>query len=135
MSLWWEFSFFGGDLIIMWCANIINCKNILLHLYKKPLKLSSGHLLWYTGCPKKHDCWWIVLNVFFHILYQILNTFWVYFVKKILNLNIFYYNITQDWHIIYLFYYSLWYQTTEQINEEDILNYSSTVMFRGTPCS
>ena len=23
----------------------------------------------YTGCPTKHDSWWIVLNVFFHILY------------------------------------------------------------------
>ena len=27
------------------------------------------------------------------------------------------------------------YQTTEQILEKDILNYSSTVMFRGTPCT
>ena len=26
------------------------------------------------------------------------------------------------------------YQTTEQFMEEDILNYLSTVMFRGTPC-
>ena len=22
-----------------------------------------------TGCPTKHDRWWMVLNVFFHILY------------------------------------------------------------------
>ena len=29
---------------------------------------------------------------------------------------------------------SLQYQTTYQIMEEDILNYSPTVMFRGTPC-
>ena len=30
-------------------------------------------------------------------------------------------------------YYSLWQQTTRHIMEEDILNYSPTVMFRGTP--
>ena len=42
--------------------------------------------------------------------------------------------MTQDWQIIYLFYYSLWYQATYQIIEEDILNYSSNFMFRGTPC-
>ena len=28
-----------------------------------------------TGCPTKHDSWWIVLNVFFRILYCILKTF------------------------------------------------------------
>ncbi len=32
------------------------------------------------------------------------------------------------------FFNFLWYQTTYQIMEEDILNYSPTVMFRGTPC-
>ena len=37
-------------------------------------------------------------------------------------------NITDDIFI------DLWYQTTEQIMEKDILNYSPTVMFRGTPC-
>ena len=31
-------------------------------------------------------------------------------------------------------YHHLWYQTTFQIMEEDILNYLPTVMFRGTPC-
>ena len=30
---------------------------------------------------------------------------------------------------------SLQYQTTYQIMEEDILNYSPTVIFRGTPCT
>ena len=33
-----------------------------------------------------------------------------------------------------IYYYSLWQQTTSNIMEEDILNYSPTVMFRGTPC-
>ena len=31
-------------------------------------------------------------------------------------------------------YLSLQYRTAYQIMEEDILNYSPTVMFRGTPC-
>ena len=31
-------------------------------------------------------------------------------------------------------YHHLWYQTTYQIMEEDILNYLPTVMFPGTPC-
>ena len=34
-----------------------------------------------------------------------------------------------------VYYYSLWYQTTYKIMEEDILKYSPTVMFRGTPCT
>ena len=33
-----------------------------------------------------------------------------------------------------VYYYSLWFQTTYKIMEEDILKYSPTVMFRGTPC-
>ena len=32
-----------------------------------------------------------------------------------------------------LYFYDLLYQTTEQIMEKEILNYSPTVMFRGTP--
>ena len=28
-----------------------------------------------TGCPTKHDSWWMVLNIFFHMLYKILKTF------------------------------------------------------------
>ena len=31
----------------------------------------SSTLSFATGCPTKHDSWWIVLNVFFHILYYI----------------------------------------------------------------
>ena len=34
---------------------------------------------------------------------------------------------------IHFFYYSLWYQTTKLIMEEDILNYLLTVVFDGTP--
>ena len=33
-----------------------------------------------------------------------------------------------------VYYFSLWYQTTLKIMEEDILKYSPTVMYRGTPC-
>ena len=32
------------------------------------------------------------------------------------------------------FYNPLWYQITEQIMEKEIVNYLSTVMFRGTGC-
>ena len=57
----------------------------------------------YLGYPTKQDSWWIVLNVFFHILYwKIIIQYWlfaVYFVKKnwikyILLWNQFYYNMT-----------------------------------------
>ena len=38
------------------------------------------HVLFYTtGCPTKHDSWWIVFNVFFNILYWILNKFFSLF--------------------------------------------------------
>ena len=56
--------------------------------------------LFYTGCPTKHDSWWIVMNVFFHILHEMLKTFCSLFVKKNLLLeryflwNQFFYNIT-----------------------------------------
>ena len=36
---------------------------------------------------------------------------------------------------IYNVFIDLWYQTPEQIMEKDILNYSTNVMFRGTPCT
>ena len=57
-----------------------------------------GHfwLIWNngdTGCPTKHDSWWIVLNVFFHILYETKWLFAVYFVKQIFCLNMFYFEI------------------------------------------
>ena len=34
---------------------------------------------------------------------------------------------------ILYFYFCLWYQTTSQIMEEDILNYSQIVMFHPVP--
>jgi len=41
-----------------------------------------------TGCPTKHDSWWIVFNVFFHdtvlVIYDFLQ---FYFVKQIFSSN------------------------------------------------
>ena len=42
-----------------------------------------------TGCPKKHDRWWIVFNVFFHDnCIRYLRFFADYFVKQIFYSNI-----------------------------------------------
>ena len=60
----------------------------------------------------------------------------LFLVSQIFWLIIFSFEI--NFYITWLRYsiiIALWYQTTEQIMEKDILNYSPTVMFRGTPCS
>ena len=53
-----------------------------------------------TGCPTKHDSCWIVLNIFFHILYETLQsqTFYrLFLVKNLLLLAYFEINFNRIW--------------------------------------
>ena len=63
-----------------------------------------------TGCPTKHNSWWTVLNVVFHILYKLLKTFWSLFLQKICYSNLFYFeiNFTIIWLPCDIFSYSFW---------------------------
>ena len=60
----------------------------------------------------------------------------LFLVKTSFWLIIFYFeiNFNMAW-LPFNIFIDLWYQTTQQIMEKDILNYSPTVMFRGKPCS
>ena len=66
-----------------------------------------------TGCAMKHESWWIVLNVFFHILYWFIKTFCSLFCLK--NLLLKYTLILNHFTVVWLpfksFCYSLWYRT------------------------
>ena len=59
----------------------------------------------------------------------------LFLVKQIFCFIIFYFenNFKIAW-LPYNIFIDLLYQTTQQIIEKDILNYSPTVMFRGTLC-
>ena len=62
--------------------------------------------------------------------FKCLRLFEVYFVKQIFSSNMFYFKSIlplYDCHIIH-FYYSIRYETTKQIIEEDIANHSPTVV-------
>ena len=76
----------------------------------------------HTGCPTKHDSWWIFLNVFFHNFLSCLIPkriiIKIYWSKRFSNEL----NCKKSLNLI-------------QYLENDILNYSSIVMFRGTPCT
>ena len=63
--------------------------------------------------------------------------FAVYFVKQIFYPNTYLFEINFNKILLpfSISYHHLWYQTNYQIKEEDILNNSPTVMFRGTPCT
>ena len=91
----------------------------------------------HTGCPTKHDSWWIVLNVFFH-------NFLICLIPKRIIINIiwqsYYCKIDHRLRYIWVKNFSNELNCKKSLNliqylEDDILNYSSTVMFRGTPCS
>ena len=90
----------------------------------------------YTGCPKEHDSWWIFLYVFFHNLLSclisksiIIKIIWQFYYSKI------------DRRLRYIGEkdFSTELNCKKSLNliqylEDDIPNYSSTIMFRETPC-
>ena len=52
-----------------WLLYLLLCVfywNLLSQNFTEPCIITVSN----TGCPTKHDSWWIVLNVFFHILYE-----------------------------------------------------------------
>ena len=69
--------------------------------------------------------------------FSFLKLFAVYFVKQIFYPNTYLFEINFNKILLpfSISYHHLWYQTNYQIKEEDILNNSPTVMFRGTPCT
>ena len=87
-----------------------------------------------TGCPTKHDSWWIALNVFYYNLFNTKNNnkniIWelsyskIDFKVKYIQTNDFFNKMNCKKPLISLIQYM----------ENDIQNYSPTVMFRGTPC-
>ena len=90
----------------------------------------------HSGCPKKHNSWGIFKNVFFYNLWSclipkriIINIIWQFYYSKI-DPSLGYIAVT-DFSTELNCKKSL---TLIQYLEDDILNYSSTVMFRGTPC-
>jgi len=88
------------------------------------------------GCPTKHDSWWIIFNVFSHDTVLVIEDLLQFISLNKSFTQIYYFEV--NFTIILLpysiSYHRLWHQTTLQIMEEDILNYSPTVMFIGTPC-
>ena len=55
----------------------------------------------HTGCPTKHNSWWIVLNVVFHTLYKALKTFCSLFLQKKSYSKLFHFEINFDCHVRY----------------------------------
>ena len=51
--------------------NCVFCKILTRPHHAKCIYKDFYILVLNTGCPTKHDSWWIVLNVFFHTLYYI----------------------------------------------------------------
>jgi len=45
-----------------------------------------------------------------------------------------YFNMTQDWHMIYFFIILFGIKQLNKLMKIDILNYSLTFVFHGTPC-
>ena len=90
-----------------------------------------------TGCPTKHDSWWIVENIFFHNLLSwlipktIIKILWELYCSKL------------DFKVKYIWAKDFFNEINCKKNFIIIIQYmydyikyySLTVMFRGTPCT
>ena len=117
-------------------CDLYSLQQLILWYFKIRLFDLTKFIAWSTGCPTKHDSWWIVLNVFFHNLLSCL-------IPKKIIINIIWQSsfskIDPRLRYIGVKDFSNELNCKQSLNliqylEDDILNYSSTVMFRRTPC-